>query len=206
MRVAVVRNYDNTGAINQFGHACEGEYGRETAENVVAVLREGGHQTLLCEAIKDCSPRSRWPASCTPDPARSGMGWRSIRLSPKGSSAVAGWPMPNSRVMRRGDARPGDLRFPLLVKPRHESASCGLQFVYEPAQLRQAVEMIVTQYAQDALVEEYIEGREIFVALLRTRELKVLPLAQSRRSVIARPQSLQTCGVRFKVVFQNPFV
>ncbi|PBB28984.1 ATP-grasp domain-containing protein [Mesorhizobium sp. WSM3882] len=86
-----------------------------------------------------------------------------------------GVPTPNFRVMRSGTESTGDLRYPLIVKPRHESDSCGVQLVHEPAQLRQAVEIIVEQYAQDALVEEYIEGREIFIALLGNGELEVLP-------------------------------
>ncbi|RNJ42590.1 hypothetical protein B5V01_16425 [Mesorhizobium erdmanii] len=90
----------------------------------------------------------------------------------------AGVPTPNFRVMRRGTESTGDLRFPVVVKPRHGFASLGLQLVHEPARLRQAVEVIVTQYAQDALVEEYIRGREITVALLGNGELEVLPLVE----------------------------
>ncbi|RWP46921.1 ATP-grasp domain-containing protein [Mesorhizobium sp.] len=89
-----------------------------------------------------------------------------------------GLPTPNFRVMRHGTESTGELRYPMIVKPRHESDSCGVQLVHEPAQLRQAVEVIVTQYAQDALVEEYIEGREIWVALLGNEELEVLPLVE----------------------------
>ncbi|ADV14817.1 ATP-grasp enzyme, D-alanine-D-alanine ligase [Mesorhizobium australicum WSM2073] len=89
-----------------------------------------------------------------------------------------GVPTPNFRVMRLGTETTGDLRFPLVVKPRYECASFGLQLAHEPAQLRQAVEVIVTLYAQDALVEEYIDGREITVALLGNRELEVLPLVE----------------------------
>lgn len=89
-----------------------------------------------------------------------------------------GVPTPNFRVMRRGTESAGDLRFPVVVKPRYESGSLGLQLVNEPAQLKQAVEVIVTQFAQDALVEEYIEGREICVALLGNGELEVLPLVE----------------------------
>ncbi|RFB86043.1 hypothetical protein B5K11_29105 [Rhizobium leguminosarum bv. trifolii] len=90
----------------------------------------------------------------------------------------AGVPTPNFRVMRHGTESTGDLRFPLVVKPRNESNSFGVQLVREPAQLKQAVEVIVTQYAQDALVEEYIHGREITVALLGNGELEVLPLVE----------------------------
>lgn len=90
----------------------------------------------------------------------------------------SGLPTPNFRVMRHGTESTGELRFPMIVKPRHESDSCGVQLVNEPAHLRQAVEVVVTQFAQDALVEEYIEGREIWVALLGNEELEVLPLVE----------------------------
>ncbi|MBP2239023.1 D-alanine-D-alanine ligase [Sinorhizobium kostiense] len=89
-----------------------------------------------------------------------------------------GVPTPNFRVMRCGTESTGDLRFPVVVKPRAEEASIGMKLVHEPAQLRQAVEGIVRQYSQDALVEEYIEGREICVALLGNEELEVLPLVE----------------------------
>ncbi|MGX5832422.1 D-alanine--D-alanine ligase family protein [Mesorhizobium sp. 43Arga] len=89
-----------------------------------------------------------------------------------------GVPTPKFRVMHRGTENAGDLRFPVVVKPRHEDCSLGLQLIDEYSKLRQAVEMIVTQYAQDALVEEYIEGREICVALLGNEDLEVLPLVE----------------------------
>ncbi|MER9708414.1 ATP-grasp domain-containing protein [Mesorhizobium sp. M0204] len=89
-----------------------------------------------------------------------------------------GVPTPNFRVMRRGSENIGDLRFPVVVKPRREGDSLGLQLVHEPAELKRAVEVIVEQYAQDALVEEYIEGREITVPLLGNGELEVLPLVE----------------------------
>lgn len=90
-----------------------------------------------------------------------------------------GVPTPNFRVMRCGNESISGLRFPLVVKPRHESTSFGLELVHEHAQLRHAVEVIVTHYAQDALVEEYIDGREIWVALLGNGELEVFaPLEQ----------------------------
>ncbi|MCS3765663.1 MULTISPECIES: D-alanine--D-alanine ligase family protein [Bradyrhizobium] len=89
-----------------------------------------------------------------------------------------GVPTPNFRVMRRGTESTGDLRFPLVVKPRFESTSFGLRLVHEPVQLRQAVEAVATQYAQDALVEEYIEGREIYVGLLGNGKTETLPLVE----------------------------
>ncbi|RWM14253.1 MAG: hypothetical protein EOR73_26825 [Mesorhizobium sp.] len=89
-----------------------------------------------------------------------------------------GVPTPNFRIMRCGTDSTGDLRFPLVVKPRREDNSFGLQLVHEPSQLAQAVEMIIGQYGQDALVEEYIDGREIHVALLGNGKPEVLPFAE----------------------------
>ncbi|PDQ22588.1 hypothetical protein CN311_03155 [Mesorhizobium sanjuanii] len=89
-----------------------------------------------------------------------------------------GVPTPNFRVMRNGTDSTGDLRFPLVVKSRCGTSSFGLQLAHEPAQLDEAVEIIRTRYRQDALVEEYIEGREITVALLGNDELELLPLVE----------------------------
>lgn len=89
-----------------------------------------------------------------------------------------GVPTPNFRVLRQGTESTGGLRFPVVVKPPREEDSLGLQLVHEPAELKRAVEVIVEQYGQSALVEEYIEGREISVSLLGNRELEVLPLVE----------------------------
>ncbi|WP_027163273.1 ATP-grasp domain-containing protein [Mesorhizobium sp. WSM1293] len=211
MRVAVVWNHDHTGVINRFGQGCPEHYARESAEAVVAALREGGHETLLCEGDKGLlltlerlmpPDQQARPAGMvfnlaygiqgecryTHVPAMLEMaGVPYTGSSPLGHGVAldkvitkrllrdGGVPTPNFRVMGRGTESCGDLCFPVVVKPRHESTSLGLQLVREPPQLKQAVENIVTQYGQDALVEEYIEGREIFVALLGNEELEVLP-------------------------------
>jgi D-alanine-D-alanine ligase len=90
----------------------------------------------------------------------------------------AGIPTPDYRVMRRGSEDAAGLRFPLVVKPRHESTSFGMQLVYDHVHLRLAVEAVVSMYRQDALVEEYVDGREICVALLGNEELEFLPLVE----------------------------
>ncbi|RWQ30487.1 MAG: ATP-grasp domain-containing protein [Mesorhizobium sp.] len=90
----------------------------------------------------------------------------------------SGIPTPNFRIMRHGTESTEGLRFPMVAKPRREDNSFGLQLVHDSAELRQAVELIVTQYAQDALVEEYIDGREIHVALLGNGDPEVLPVIE----------------------------
>jgi D-alanine-D-alanine ligase len=91
----------------------------------------------------------------------------------------AGVPTPNYCAMRNGNDLPTGVRFPVIVKPRHESTSFGLRLVTEPEGLRDAVDAIVQQYQQDALVEEYIEGREVCVGLLGNGDnIEVLPLVE----------------------------
>jgi D-alanine-D-alanine ligase len=100
--------------------------------------------------------------------------------------AAAGLPTPRGCVFERGDEPPSsysaDLRFPLIVKPAREDASHGISLesvVRDDAALRARVNYVVEHYAQPAVVEEYIEAREINVALLAgERGLEILPLSE----------------------------
>src|SRR6266567_1982805 len=91
----------------------------------------------------------------------------------------AGIPTPGYAVMSRPDARPSGLRYPLVVKPRHESTSYGLRLVESSNQLEDAVAAILATYKQEALVEEYIDGREICVGLLGNDDVEFLPFVES---------------------------
>ena len=80
-------------------------------------------------------------------------------------AAAAGVPTPAHRVAS-GAADLAGLRYPLVVKPRHESTSYGLRLVHGAEQAADAIATVVRRYRQPALVEEYVEGREICIALL----------------------------------------
>jgi D-alanine-D-alanine ligase len=91
---------------------------------------------------------------------------------------VAGIPTPTYAVMRCGTDSPGAVRFPVVVKPRHESTSFGLHLAHNRAELAAAVDAIVQRYEQPALVEEYIDGRDVCVAILGNDELEYLPIVE----------------------------
>ena len=77
--------------------------------------------------------------------------------------------------------RPSELRFPLIVKPLLEDASIGIaqaSVVEDDASLSQRVEFIHEKYHQAAIVEELVEGREVYVGLIGNDELEVLPLTE----------------------------
>lgn len=79
-------------------------------------------------------------------------------------------PTPPFQTFERAD-EPLDptLRFPLFVKPSREGTSMGVSLksvVKNKKELYEQVEHIMGRYSQPALVEEYIEGREITVGMV----------------------------------------
>ncbi|MCX8061803.1 MAG: hypothetical protein N3D16_04415 [Anaerolineales bacterium] len=62
-----------------------------------------------------------------------------------------------------------DLNFPLFVKPSREGTGIGVSqnsIVYDRSELREQIQNILTKYQQPALVERFIEGREITVGVI----------------------------------------
>jgi D-alanine-D-alanine ligase len=77
--------------------------------------------------------------------------------------------------------RPRHLKFPILVKPLKEEASLGISqasFVETDAQFKERVQFIHEKYDNDAIAEEYIEGRELYVSILGNHRLQVFPIRE----------------------------
>ena len=73
---------------------------------------------------------------------------------------------------------PARVEFPLFVKSATEDASLGISqasLVADMRSLRERVEFIHERVQSDALVEEYIGGREIYVGVLGNGRLTTLP-------------------------------
>jgi D-alanine-D-alanine ligase len=73
---------------------------------------------------------------------------------------------------------PRRLEFPLFVKSATEDASLGIaqaSLVDDMKGLRERVQFIHEQVQSDALVEEFIDGREIYVGVLGNSRLTALP-------------------------------
>jgi D-alanine-D-alanine ligase len=75
-----------------------------------------------------------------------------------------------------------DISFPLIVKPMSEDGSIGINSDAVVTSIKELMERV--QYIQDdfdspALIEEYIEGREIYAAILGSYEsTRALPLVE----------------------------
>jgi D-alanine-D-alanine ligase len=77
--------------------------------------------------------------------------------------------------------RPSELRFPLIVKPLLEDASVGISqasVVEDDEDLGARVKFIHEKFHQAAIVEELIEGRELYVGLIGNGTLQVLPIVE----------------------------
>ena len=74
---------------------------------------------------------------------------------------------------------PRKIKYPLFVKSTTEDASLGISqasIVTDKAQLKQRIEFVHDQVQTDALVEEYIEGRELYVGVMGNDRLTRLPV------------------------------
>jgi D-alanine-D-alanine ligase len=75
--------------------------------------------------------------------------------------------------------RPRRLAFPLFVKSLTLDASIGISqasVVEDEAKLEERVNFVHESIGTDALVEHYIEGRELYVGVLGNERLQVLPI------------------------------
>jgi len=88
-------------------------------------------------------------------------------------------PTPGFWVFSSHEDQFDDLIFPVIVKPKAESTSMGMKVVDNWDDLREAVKEEVEKYHQDALVEQFISGREFAVGLLGNADsVEVLPIVE----------------------------
>ena len=108
-------------------------------------------------------------------------------------------PTPQFMVFARGRKAhiPKRLRFPMFVKSSTEDASLGIaqaSVVLDAKQLIERVAFIHEQTHSDALVEEYIQGRELYVGVIGNDRLKVLPVWEM--SFGSLPENLPAIATR----------
>jgi len=91
-------------------------------------------------------------------------------------------PTPCFQVFSRGNEELDPLlKFPLIVKPNCEGSAKGINstnVVNNKDDLFNKVKEIILNYRQDALVEEFIEGKELTVGILENGKTRVLPILE----------------------------
>lgn len=108
-------------------------------------------------------------------------------------------PTPRFTVFRRNAKFrvPRKIRFPLFVKSTTDDASLGIaqaSVVDGAERLRERVSFVHEQLKSDALVEEYVEGRELYVGVMGNERLTRLPVWEMGFG--SMPESLATIATR----------
>lgn len=82
------------------------------------------------------------------------------------------------------------LDFPVIVKPQAEDASMGIglrSVATQPIELFESIQNVLTKYEQPAMVEQFIPGRELAVAMWGNNQVEVLPISEEDYSLIEDP-------------------
>lgn len=87
-------------------------------------------------------------------------------------------PTPDFWVFSSHEEDLSTVKFPVIVKPKMESVSFGLKVVYNIDDLREAVKFIIEEFDQQALVEQFITGREFAVGLLGNSPVETFPVLE----------------------------
>jgi D-alanine-D-alanine ligase len=118
-------------------------------------------------------------------------------------------PTPQFAVFRKGRKYviPKRLKYPLFVKSTTEDASLGISqasIVHDIGKLKERIEFIHEQTNSDALVEEYVEGRELYVGVLGNEQLKTFPVWELDFGTLGEVQSaIATRRVKWDPAYQD---
>jgi len=113
----------------------------------------------------------------------------SIGLSLAGDKALAkkllafhGINTPRFSVIQAGEVdHADDLSFPMFVKPSNADASIGIDHrsvVHNFKELMERISYIQTEFKAPAMIEEFIDGREIYVSVVNGEKLDALPIIE----------------------------
>jgi D-alanine-D-alanine ligase len=120
-------------------------------------------------------------------------------------------PVPDFTVIRMGRSpkRPRRLAFPLIVKSLTYDGSVGISqasVVEDEQKLRDRIAFVHQSLGTDAVVEQYVDGRELYVGLLGNHQLRVFPIWEINLSNLpedARP--IATDRVKWSSKYQKKY-
>ncbi len=184
---------------------------QDTIDDIVAAIAQGGHEVVkignirnllgqlgrldtdiifnICEGLYTRNRESEVPALLnafkTPFVGSDAfaLGLALDKALAKKIFVSDGVPTPKFFISGRevDFSRLKGMRFPLIVKPRHEGSSKGISeqsIVRNKEELKKQVCCIVDQYNQPALVEEFIKGKEFTVVVVGNEVPEALPSVQ----------------------------
>lgn len=105
--------------------------------------------------------------------------------------------------------RPKRINFPLIVKSLVEEASLGISqasVVYSDEELNERAQFIHEKIGTDALVEEYIDGRELYAAIIGNSRLQVFAIWEMLfKKMSENAEKIATAKVKWDLNYQRKF-
>jgi D-alanine-D-alanine ligase len=112
--------------------------------------------------------------------------------------------VPAGRKLKRKPAR---LNYPLIVKSQIEEASFGIaeaSLVYNDEKLAERVEFMHAKVGTALILEQYIDGRELYVGVMGNKRLQVLPVWELEiRRLRADAPKIATRRVKWNLKYQK---
>ena len=180
------------GSLRRLGHSFDRIYVEDEIDPVVRWARANPDGVVfnLCESFRGSNlAHMNMPAllellgvAYTGSPPLT-LGLTTHKALAKSVLRGAGLPTPESFLCPPGEApgRPPEWGFPAIVKPALEDASVGVDetsVVMDHAALVDRVRYVHDRYFQAAIVERYVDGREVNAAVVGNGQPRALPLSE----------------------------
>lgn len=167
------------------------EFARE--QSFVAYLL--GYLEMLGQPYTGCSPVGLLFAA---DKARQQRALRQHRIPTPGFFEA-----PRGRKVRR----PARMDFPLIVKSQTSHGSMGItqaSVVFDDAALRDRVASVHDEMLTDAIVERFIQGRELYIGVMGNKRLEHFPVWELRlENLPAGAPFVATEKVKWDLAYQE---
>ena len=175
----------------QLGHEVKRIAARPNLRDLVGRIANDDADLIfnLCESLGGVSQHEQHVAALLEVMGRRFTGAGALGLTLAQDKALSkkifsfhGLPYPKFSTIDAGEVEwSDDLKFPLFVKPQNEDASIGIDakaLVQNVKELMERISYIQTEFKCPALIEEYIEGREIYIGVLENEPPIALPILE----------------------------
>ena len=112
--------------------------------------------------------------------------------------------VPAGRKLRRKPAR---LEYPIIVKSQVDEASLGIaeaSLVHNDEKLADRIEFMHAKVGTNLILEQYVDGRELYVGIMGNLRLKVLPVCElEMRRLRSDAPRIATRQVKWNLKFQE---
>ncbi len=208
-------------ALERRGHSVTAIAADRKIKSLVAQIEKDPSDVIfnLCESLAGVDRRSINVASLLELLGKRFTGAGPLGLSLAQDKVLAkkvlsfhGIRTPLFTIMDAGQVEWSDhLAFPLIVKPADTDSSVGIDenaIVKNVKELMERISYIHTEVRSASLIEEYIEGREIYVACLGNDPVEALPIVEWDLSRVKGP-AIATAKAKWDVrseAFKAPLV